>query len=301
MKILLLGSNGQVGWELQRALAPLGEITCCSRQEADLASPAAVIKVVREVAPLVVVNAAAYTAVDRAEAEPEKAKLINAESVGQLANEVRRLHGWLVHYSTDYVFDGSKQGYYTEDDETGPVNVYGRTKLAGEQAIEQAGCNHLTLRTSWVYASRGNNFARTILRLAREREQLQVIDDQIGAPTSAELIADVTALMLYRLWYDKALAERASGNYHLVASGETSWHDYAQLLVAEAKRHGAELKTDPEKVLPISTADYPLPARRPANSRLDTQKLCKLFDVTLPPWQIHVKRLIAELVAPEKS
>jgi dTDP-4-dehydrorhamnose reductase len=210
---------------------------------------------------------------------------------------VRRLNGWLVHYSTDYVFDGSKQGYYTEEDQPAPGNVYGRTKLAGERAIELAGCRHLTLRTSWVFAARGGNFARTILRLAREREQLQVIDDQIGAPTSAELIADVTALALYRLGYDKALAERASGTYHLVAGGETSWHGYARLVVAEARRLGAELKTMPERVLPICTAEYPLPASRPANSRLDTQKLRNLFGVTLPPWQLHVKRVVAEILA----
>ena len=301
MKILLLGANGQVGWELQRALAPLGEIHCCTRLEADMACPAAVRKVVREIAPQVVVNAAAYTAVDRAETEPERAMLINAETVGELAAEVRRLHGWLVHYSTDYVFDGSKPGYYTEEDLPAPGNVYGRSKLAGEQAIEGAGCRHLTLRTSWVFAARGGNFVRTILRLAREREQLRVIADQVGAPTSAELIADVTALALYRLGHDKALAARASGTYHLVSGGETSWHGYARLVVAEAQRHGAELKTTPERVLPISTTEYPLPASRPANSRLDTQKLRNLFGVTLPPWQTQVKRVVSELVWREKT
>lgn len=301
MKILLFGANGQVGWELQRALAPLGEVLCCTRQEADLECPAAVRKVVREIAPQVVVNAAAYTAVDRAEAEPERAMLINAETVGELAAEVRRLHGWLVHYSTDYVFDGDKKGYYTEEDRPAPGNVYGRTKLEGERAIERAGCRHLTLRTSWVFSARGGNFAKTIMRLARENEQLRVIDDQIGAPTSAELIADVTALVLYRLGCDNGLAERASGTYHLVAGGETSWHGYARLVVAEAGRRGAELQTTPERVLPISTAEYPLPASRPANSRLDTQKLRNLFGVTLPPWQTHVKRLVAELVTTERA
>jgi len=301
MKILLLGANGQVGWELQRALAPLGEIFCCTRHEADMEHPAAVRKLVRDMAPQVVVNAAAYTAVDRAEAEPERAMLINAKTVGEIAAEVRRLGGWLVHYSTDYVYDGRKTGYYNEDEEPGPVNVYGRTKLAGDRAIEQAGCRHLTLRTSWVFAARGSNFARTILRLARERETLRIIDDQTGAPTSAELIADVTALALYRLGYDKALAEQASGTYHLVAGGETTWHGYARLVVAEAHRQGAALKTTPKRVLPISTADYPLPAIRPANSCLDTQKLRNRFDVTLPPWEIHVKRLVAELVTTEKS
>jgi len=300
MKILLLGANGQVGWELQRALAPLGEIFCCTRHEADMEHPAAVRKLVRDMAPQVVVNAAAYTAVDRAEAEPERAMLINAKTVGEIAAEVRRLGGWLVHYSTDYVYDGRKTGYYNEDEEPGPVNVYGRTKLAGDRAIEQAGCRHLTLRTSWGFAARGRNFARTILGLARERETLRIIDDQTGAPTSAELIADVTALALYRLGYDKALAEQASGTYHLVAGGETTWHGYARLVVAEAHRQGAALKTTPKRVLPISTADYPLPAIRPANSCLDTQKLRNRFGVTLPDWQTHVKRIVAELVGRER-
>jgi dTDP-4-dehydrorhamnose reductase len=297
MKILLLGANGQVGWELQRSLAPLGELRSCTRQEADLSCPGEVRKVVREFAPQVVVNAAAYTSVDLAEAEPEAAMVINAEAVGELASEVHRLQGWLVHYSTDYAFDGNKPGYYTEDDQPAPGNVYGRTKLEGERAIAHAGCRHLTLRTSWVFAARGGNFVRTILRLARDREQLQIIADQVGAPTGAELIADVTALALYRLGADQALAARASGTYHLAAAGETSWHGFARLVVAEASRLGADLKTTPERVLPIGTADYPLPARRPANSRLDTRKLRDLFGLTLPPWQTHVKRVVAELVS----
>jgi dTDP-4-dehydrorhamnose reductase len=296
MKILLLGADGQVGWELRRSLAPLGEVVCCTRRQADLAQPDAVCRLVRTMAPGVVVNAAAYTAVDQAEAEPERAALINAEAVGRLATEVRRLDGWLVHYSTDYVFAGDRDGYYTEEDEPGPLNVYGRTKLAGERAIEQAGCRHLTLRTSWVFAARGNNFIKTILRLAREREQLRIIADQIGAPTSAESIADATALVLYRLGYDPVLAARAAGVYNLVAAGETSWHEYARLVVAEARRCGADLKTTPENVLPIGTAEYPRPAHRPANSRLNAQKLRDRFGLILPPWQTQVRRTVAEII-----
>jgi dTDP-4-dehydrorhamnose reductase len=295
-KILLLGKDGQVGWELQRALAPLGEVIACNRHEADLEQPETLRQLVRTTMPQIVVNAAAYTAVDRAESEPERATRINAESVGVLAEEVKRLNGWLVHYSTDYVFDGNKDGAYLETDITAPQSVYGASKRAGEVAIETSGCKHLILRTSWVFATRGQNFAKTMLRLARDREELKVVCDQIGAPTSAELIADVTALALHRLSYDNQLAEHASGTYHLVAAGETSWHGYAQFVIAEALRHGAELKTTPERVHPISTAEYPLPASRPASSRLNTQKLRDTFGVTLPSWQTHVQRMIAEII-----
>lgn len=296
MKILLLGKDGQVGWELQRALAPLGEVIACNRHEADLEQPETLRQLLRTIAPQVVVNAAAYTAVDRAEAEHERAMRINAEAVGVLAEEVNRLNGWLVHYSTDYVFDGSKDGAYLETDTTAPQSIYGTSKRAGELAIAATGCKHLILRTSWVFATRGNNFAKTMLRLAREREALKVVCDQFGAPTSAELIADVTALMLYRLANDQRLSEHASGTYHLVAGGEASWHDYARFVIAEALRHGAELKTTPERVHPIGTAEYPLPAPRPANSRLNTQKLCDTFGVTLPSWQMHVQRMLAEII-----
>lgn len=298
MKILLLGKDGQVGWELQRALAPLGEVVACNRHEADLDNPEALRQLVRNIAPQIVVNAAAYTAVDRAESEAERAMRINAESVGVLAEEVKRLNGWLIHYSTDYVFDGKKSGAYLETDNTAPQSVYGESKRAGELAIEAAGCNYLNFRTSWVFAARGNNFAKTMLRLAKERDELRVISDQIGAPTSAELIADVTALALYRLTYDQPLAESASGTYHLVADGETSWHGYALFVIKESLCHGANLKTMPKQVIPISTAEYPLPAHRPANSRLNTQKLRETFGVTLPSWQIHVQRTIAEIMQP---
>ncbi len=298
MKILLLGKDGQVGWELQRALAPLGDVITCNRHEADLEQPETLRQLVRSIAPNIVVNAAAYTAVDRAESEPERATRINAESVGVLAEEVKKLGGWLVQYSTDYVFDGNKHGAYLETDSTAPQSVYGASKRAGELAIDAVDCKHLILRTSWVFATRGNNFAKTMLRLAKDRKELKVVCDQIGAPTSAELIADVTALALHRLAYDQPLAERASGTYHLVADGEVSWHGYAQFVIAEALRHGANLSAVPERVLPIVTAEYPLPAHRPINSRLNTQKLRNTFGITLPSWQMHVQRMVTEIIQP---
>ncbi len=301
MKILLLGKHGQVGWELQRALAPLGEVIACGRAEVDLEDLEALRRLVREIVPQAMVNAAAYTAVDKAESEPELSRRINTDAVALLAEEAQRLNGWLIHYSTDYVFDGSKDGAYIETDPTAPQSVYGRTKRDGEDAIRAAGCRHLILRTSWVYAVRGGNFAKTMLRLAKEREEIKVVCDQIGAPTSAELIADVTALCLYRLAHDVALAEQVSGTYHLTAGGETNWHGYAKFLIAEAQGHGAVLRTVSERVHPIPTSDYPLPAKRPANSRHDTQKLRDTFEIVLPPWQTQVKRLVAELIHQGRS
>lgn len=298
MKILLLGKDGQVGWELQRALAPLGDVIACNRSEADLEQPETLRQLVRSTTPNIIVNAAAYTAVDRAESDVERATCINAASVGVLAEEIKKLDGWLIHYSTDYVFDGNKHSAYLETDLTAPQSVYGRSKRAGELAIEAVGCKHLILRTSWVFATRGNNFAKTMLRLAKDREELKVVSDQIGAPTSAELIADVTALVLYRLAYDQQLAERTSGTYHLVAEGETSWHGYARFVIAEALRHGINLSTVPDRVIPITTAEYPLPAYRPGNSRLSTQKLRETFGITLPVWQMHVQRVVTEIIQP---
>jgi len=297
MKILLLGKDGQVGWELQRALAPLGEVVACGRAEADLENLDALRTLVRTERPAVVVNAAAYTAVDKAETDVARARRINAEAAALLAAEVRTLNGWLVHYSTDYVFDGNEDGAYREDDATAPQSVYGATKREGEEAILAAGCQHLTFRTSWVFAARGGNFAKTMLRLAGDREELKVVADQIGAPTSAELIADVTALCLYRLAHDPQLASRASGIYHLVAGGAISWHQYARFVIAEAVRLGKSLKTAPERVLPIPTSAYPTPAKRPANSRLSTEKIQTTFGLRLPVWETHVRRLVAELVS----
>lgn len=295
-RFLLLGKDGQVGWELQRALAPLGEVIALGREECNLADPGMVQSVVRETSPSVIVNAAAYTAVDKAQSEPDLARAVNSIAPGILAREAALLDTLLVHYSTDYVFDGSKPTPYIEDDETGPLNVYGSTKLAGEDAIRASGCRHLVFRTSWVYAARGGNFARTMLRLATERNELKVVCDQIGAPTSAELIADVTALCLYRLNQDPRFAEQASGIYHLVAGGETSWHGYASWVIAEAQKHGMSLRAGPDQVHAIPSSEYPTPAARPANSRLDSSKLCRTFGIIMPPWQLHAARLIAEIV-----
>lgn len=295
MKILLLGANGQVGWELQRALAPLGQLVICDRHSANLENPQALIELVEREQPAVIVNAAAYTAVDKAESDVDRARKVNAESVAVLAAAAHKLDAWLVHYSTDYVFAGNKPGAYVEDDSTAPLSVYGQTKLEGEQAIRASGCRHLILRTSWVYAARGSNFAKTMLRLAADREELRVVADQIGAPTSAELIADVTALVLQRIASDTTLGKIASGTYHLVASGVTSWHGYAQFVIAEAARLGVPLRATPENVHPITTAQYPVPAQRPANSKLDNQKLQQTFGLELPEWEFHVKRMLIEL------
>jgi len=296
MNILLLGKDGQVGWELQRALAPIADITAFNRQEADLEQPGRVREIIRELSPQIVINAAAYTAVDQAESEPERAMRINADAVAEIADETKKQNGLLIHYSTDYVFDGQKQAPYLETDFTNPLSMYGKTKRAGEMAIKESGCHHLIFRTSWVYALRGRNFVKTILRLAHEKEELRIIDDQYGAPTSAELIADITALIIWRFKDCLSGMERVSGIYHLAAAGETSWHGYATQIVSEALRLGARLKTEPENILPICASEYPLPAPRPANSRLNTKKLSDTFGVTLPDWQLFVQRVISEIL-----
>lgn len=295
-KILLLGCNGQVGWELQRSLAPLGTLVAYDRSQADLSDLTSLEKLLRHERPDIIVNAGAYTAVDKAESDIARARRVNAEAPSVLAKVTRELDAWLIHYSTDYVFDGSGNHPIPEDALTGPLGIYGQTKLEGEQAIRNSGCKHLIFRTSWVYATRGANFAKTMLRLAKDREELRVVADQYGAPTSAELIADITALTLQRLACDNELKARASGTYHLVASGETNWHRYAQLVIEEATRLGANLRTSTERILPISTDEYPLPAKRPANSRLDNRKLQKTFDLVLPHWQHHVQRMIQEVI-----
>ena len=302
MKILLLGKNGQVGWELQRALAPLGELTALDRQAddglcGDLTNLDGLAATVRAVQPQVIVNAAAYTAVDKAEGEPELAQRINAEAPAALAREAAALGALLVHYSTDYVFDGSGSAPWAEDAPTGPLGVYGATKLAGEQAIAQTGCPHLILRTSWVYAARGGNFARTMLRLAQERERLTVIDDQWGAPTGAELIADVTAHAVAQTRQQTAKA----GIYHLTAAGETTWFSYAKYVLALAGQSQTAIKIKATELLPIPTSAYPTPARRPHNSRLDTRKLQTRFGLALPPWQHGVRRMLAEILLPRNA
>ena len=296
MKVLLFGKGGQVGWELQRSLAPLGEVVVLgsgSREMCgDFTDLEGITRTVRSIAPDVIVNAAAYTAVDKAESEPELARTINAAAPGMLAREARRCGAWLVHFSTDYVFNGSGDAPWTETDPTGPLNVYGRTKLEGEQAILDGGCPHLILRTSWVYGTRGANFAKTILRLARERETLTVIDDQVGAPTGADLLADVTAHLIRTTLKQPDLG----GLYHLAASGETTWHAYAVFILAYARRAGMELTATPEAIAPVPTSHFPLPACRPRNSRLDTTKLRAAFGLNLPHWQAGVARMLAETI-----
>jgi dTDP-4-dehydrorhamnose reductase len=292
-KLLLLGRNGQVGWELQRALAPLGEITALGSAEADFAQPEALAAVVRLIAPDIIVNAAAYTAVDKAESEPELAHTVNAAAPAVLAREAAACGAWLLQYSSDYVFDGSGNTPWTEDAATGPLSVYGRSKLAGEDAIRASGCRHLILRTSWVYAARGGNFAKTMLRLARERDRLRVVADQIGAPTGAELLADLSAHMLRTA----LIKPSVSGTYHAAAAGETSWHGYARHVIEVARAAGQPIKVDLDAIEAISTSDFPLPAPRPANSRLNTQKLRDSFGLVLPPWQAGVDRMLAEVLA----
>lgn len=299
MRILLLGKNGQVGWELQRALAPLGELVALDRHSTeyggDLAKPKVIAHTLRTFKPDVIVNAAAYTAVDKAENEPELAHQINAETVATLAKEAQALGAWLIHYSTDYVFNGKGNIPWQESDVTAPLNVYGTTKLAGENFITQNCSRYLIFRTSWVYGARGNNFAKTMLRLAKERDELGVINDQIGAPTSAELIADCTAHAISAV-LNKPAASSLAGVYHLAASGETSWHDYAAYVFAQAKAQGVELKLSTLNA--IASANYPTPAQRPLNSRLNTQKLTSAFGLTLPHWQHGVARMLTEILEP---
>ena len=294
MKILLFGSNGQLGWELKRSLTPLGELIAPVRSDAggDLANLDAIAAKIRSAAPDIIVNAAAYTAVDKAETEIELAHTINAAAPGVMAAEARKLGAWLVHYSTDYVFDGSGTAPWRETSATGPLSVYGRSKLAGEQKVATWE-KHLILRTSWVYAARGQNFAKTMLRLAQERDSLKVIADQIGAPTGAELLADVTAHALRTLQAKRELA----GIYHLAAAGETSWHGYACHAIKFARSAGVAIKVQPDDIKPIPATDYPLPAVRPYNSRLDTQKFCSAFGLALPDWQHGVERMLTEILA----
>ena len=296
MNILLLGKNGQVGWELQRSLAVLGSVTALDFDSADhcgdFSNPAGIASTVRALRPDVIVNAAAHTAVDKAEGEPEVARLLNATTPGVLAEEAARLGAWLVHYTTDYVFDGSGERPWVEDDAPAPLSVYGATKLEGEQRIQQSGCQHLILRTSWVYAARGGNFAKTMLRLGSERERLTVIDDQWGAPTGADLLADVTAHAIRHL----VRHPEDGGLYHCVASGETNWHSYAKYVLDQAGQAQAAIKIKATEIAPVPTSAFPTPARRPHNSRLNTRKLQATFGLVLPHWQQGVARMLTEIL-----
>ncbi|MBU0540830.1 MAG: dTDP-4-dehydrorhamnose reductase [Gammaproteobacteria bacterium] len=294
MKILLLGKNGQVGWELQRSLSILGELVVLDRQSelcGDLSQPEGIADTVRALRPDVIVNAAAHTAVDKAESEVDLARIVNAIAPMALAQAAAEVGAWLVHYSTDYVFDGSGTRAWQEGEATGPLGVYGQTKLEGEQAIAASGCSHLIFRTSWVYAARGGNFAKTMLRLAQERERLTVIDDQHGAPTGADMIADVTAHAIRAAIKKPEL----SGLYHLVAGGETSWHGYASHVIARARHLRPDIPWKVGEIVPVPTSAFPTPAKRPLNSRLNTQKLQQAFGLSLPHWQQGVNRLLAEI------
>jgi dTDP-4-dehydrorhamnose reductase len=297
MKILLLGKNGQVGWELQRSLAPLGEVIALDHDGApglsgDFADPESLAATVRAVAPGLIVNAAAHTAVDKAESEPDFARALNALAPGVLAREAAALGALLVHYSTDYVFDGSGSAPWTEDAPTGPLSVYGRTKCEGEERIRQSGCRHLIFRTSWVYAARGGNFAKTMLKLAAERDRLTIISDQYGAPTGAELLADVTAHAARMTLANPDLA----GTYHLAAAGETTWHGYACHVIEFARARGVPIQVALDAILPVPTSAFPTPAQRPANSRLATARLRDAFGLTLPAWQSGVERMLTEIL-----
>jgi dTDP-4-dehydrorhamnose reductase len=296
MNILLFGKGGQVGWELQRSLSVLGAVTALDFDSTDhcgdFANPSGVAETVRALRPDVIVNAAAHTAVDKAESEVEFARTLNATTPGAIALEAERLGALLVHYSTDYVFDGSGTRPWVETDTPAPLSVYGRTKLEGEQLVAQSCSKHLILRTSWVYAARGGNFAKTMLRLAQERERLTVIDDQWGAPTGADLLADVTAHAIRHLQQ----RPEDAGLYHLVAQGETNWNEYAKYVLAEAAKHPVAEKIVAKEVAPVPTSAFPTPAVRPHNSRLDTTKLRSTFGLTLPHWKVGMARMLTEIL-----
>ncbi|WP_298051644.1 dTDP-4-dehydrorhamnose reductase [uncultured Paenalcaligenes sp.] len=289
--VLILGKDGQVGTELQRSLSASGQVTALGRDQADLNQLGALRSTLEKIKPTIIVNAAAYTAVDKAETDQATAQRINAEAVETISHFAYQTNALVVHYSTDYVFDGTKSTPYTEQDATNPQNVYGQSKLDGEIALRHSGCQHLIFRTSWVFAGHGNNFLRTMMRLAMQREQLTVVDDQLGAPTSAELIADLTALSIWAHQHD----HMPSGLYHLAASGQTSWHGFARYIVQQMVANGMNPTVTPEQVLAIPSKDYPTPATRPAFSHLDCSLLQEKLDVRLPHWQTHVRRAVAQL------
>ena len=285
MKILLLGANGQVGTELQRTLLILGDLKSCTRAQVNLEDIQSIRSLIQDYQPDVIVNAAAYTAVDQAESDKDKAELVNATAVGVLAQEAKDLDAWLVHYSTDYVFDGEKLDAYVESDTTNPINVYGSTKCKGEELITSSGCKHLIFRTSWVYGAHGNNFAKTMIKLFQEKDKLSIVNDQIGVPTSAELIADITSACLMQ-----ALRKNTdlSGIYHLAPSGNTSWYGFAQYLLEKGQSIVDGLSSHSVNLNPIPTSQYPAPAKRPKNSLLNTNKISQEFGIFMPMWQTHV-------------
>jgi dTDP-4-dehydrorhamnose reductase len=283
-KILLTGQNGQLGWELQRCLGAFGQVIAKNRSEMDLADPDSLLRTVRQVRPDFIINPAAYTAVDKAESEPGSAEAINSIAPGILAEEARQLGAVMIHYSTDYVFDGHKTTPYTEDYLPNPQNIYGRSKLVGENAISASGCKHLILRTSWVYGVHGGNFVKTVLRLATERNELRIVGDQFGAPTWARDLAQATASAL-TAWQNRDWDNNLSGLYHLTAAGRTSWHRYAEEIVKLARQYDAALAAKPLEIRAIPSSEYPTPAKRPASSVLSNRKIQLAFGITLPEWQ----------------
>jgi len=290
-----------VGWELHRSLQPLGRVVALGREQANFSSPESLRRIIGDIRPDVIVNAAAYTAVDNAETDEELATKINGAAPGVLAEEARKINALIVHYSTDYVFDGVIAQSYSERDEPNPLNAYGRSKLLGEKLITESGCEYLIYRTSWVYSSRGHNFVKTILRLAAERKELKVVADQVGAPTGAELIADVTAHSIYQVFQNKGGDEQTTGIYHLVANGKTSWHGFAEYIVKIAYENGASLGVAKDKVLPVTASEFSFVADRPANSQLDCGKLFRVFGIKMPDWKINVKRTVLELLEADKE
>lgn len=295
MKIMLTGANGQVGWELSRSLMPLGEVIALTRTQCDLSRPETIPRIVQEIKPDLIVNAAGYTAVDKAEEEEALATTINGTAVGVLAEQAKKRNALLVHFSTDYVFDGTKPTPYTEEDEPNPINAYGRSKLAGEKNISHVGCNYLVFRCGWIFAARRNNFPLTILKMALKPEPLNVVCDSFGAPTSAALIADITATLIYKIAIDPVPFENASNIYHLSASGETNWYEYAKVLVELAHDRGFPLKVGPDQIVPVSRQSRNSIAKRPNNSRLGTLLLSEQFGFSLPRWNDLIVRLIEEL------
>jgi len=295
VRLLLFGANGQVGWKLQKYLAPLGDLKVCSRDNADFNNLNKLQKIIRNFAPDIIINAAAYTAVDKAESDKNQSFQINTTAVELLAKEAKYLDAWLIHYSTDYVFDGSQLSPYKEGDITNPQTVYGKSKLEGEHLIAKSQCKYLIFRTSWLYSIRGKNFLKTIISLAKEKDELRIVSDQIGAPTSAELVANITALCIYKISQNNLAIKDISGIYHLTASGSTSWHAFAKHFLKEAENLGEIFSVKSEEIIAINSLELILPTKRPLNSILNTEKLCKTFNLTLPSWETLADRIINEL------
>jgi len=295
MRLLLFGANGQVGWKLQQYLTPLGEIKVCDKSNANFNNLLELKNIIRKFAPDIIINAAAFTNVDEAEDAEEISFQINAKAVGLLAYEAKLLDAWLIHYSTDYVFDGMQSEPYEEDDQTNPQTIYGKSKLQGEQLITESQCKHLILRTSWLYSIRGRNFLKTIINLAKEKNELRIVSDQIGAPTSAELVANITSMCILRIIQNKLASKNISGIYHLTASGSTSWHAFAEYFLTEAESLGEDFLVKPTEIIAINSSELILPAKRPLNSMLNTGKLSRTFNLYLPSWQNLVSRVIKEL------